>query len=182
MPLLGERFRLAQKLSELVYHIHSCGWLHKGLRADNIIFFSAPHMSIENPYIVGWEYSRKEAKVEHTESMLSGTSEANLYAHPSQLRGEPYCRKFDHYQLGCLLIEIGYWKPLEAMRAKSRLPYPQANSPHAWAEFLMKQADDLKFFMGGIYHDVTKRLLEGLDSEYAEFGPHVVWELRKCNA
>jgi hypothetical protein len=133
-----------------------------------------PRISIENPYIVGWKYSRKEAKVEHTESMLWGTSEANLYAHPGQLRGKPYCRKFDHSQLACLLIEIGYWKPLAAVRARSQLTFLQANSPHAWAEFLTRQADDFKFFMGEIYHDVTKRLLEGLNNEYAEFGPHVV--------
>ena len=181
MPSLGHRFRLAQKLSEFVLHIHSCGWLHKGLRSDNIIFFPALKISIEDPYIVGWEYSRKEGNVEQTESMLSDNSEAKLYAHPDQLKGQPYCCRFDHYQLGCLLLEIGYWKSLPAIRASSKLP--QGSSSESWAAYLTKRGDQLVFFMGEIYHEVTKRLLDGLDSEWnAEFGPDVVWKLRRCNA
>lgn len=74
-PNLGDRFRLALKLSEFCLHIHSCGWLHKGLRPENILFFSdsdnASELSgtIERPYVVGFEYSRKEGAREITESV-----------------------------------------------------------------------------------------------------------------
>jgi serine/threonine protein kinase len=174
MPDLGDRFRLAQKLSEFMLHIHSCGWLHKGLRPDNVLFFSTSPVSIKEPYIVGWEYSRKVANIEQTETILSDNHDADLYCHPDQLKKQSYRPQFDHYKLGCLLLEIGQWNLLQD------IPKGTEIQPGDMKAKLMRRAGRLGKSMGKIYQDVVKLLLQGLDD--GNFWADVVLQLKKCNA
>lgn len=37
----------------------------------------------------------------------------NLHRHPASLRGMSYCKAFDIYSLGLVLLEIGLWKVLQ---------------------------------------------------------------------
>lgn len=47
-----------------------------------------------------------------TEQLLSTDVDVFLYCHPAKLQGARYEVKFDHYALGCLLLEIGLWRRL----------------------------------------------------------------------
>jgi hypothetical protein len=38
-PQLGDRFKLAYALAESTFLLHSVGWIHKGMRSQNIVFF-----------------------------------------------------------------------------------------------------------------------------------------------
>lgn len=179
-PPLGQRFRLAAHLSEMLLCINNCGWLHKGLRPENIIFFSGPEIDVQHPYVLGWEYSRKNLDEEKTESVFSSNANAELYQHPDHLMRKRYRQEFDQYQLGCMLLEIAIWEPLVDIRRRmdSRL------KPGEWRTMLVQQAEKLKKRMGQIYSGVVVRLLQGLNSEskIGYFWEDVVLELQKCNA
>ncbi len=56
-PPLGDRFRLAQHLTETLLTVNYCGWLHKGLRPENVVFFPT-EKSVNKSYLLGWDYSR----------------------------------------------------------------------------------------------------------------------------
>ncbi|EMD60351.1 hypothetical protein COCSADRAFT_98758, partial [Bipolaris sorokiniana ND90Pr] len=42
-------------------YIHLAGWLHKGIRSDNILFFAENNggFSYDQSFVVGFEYSRE---------------------------------------------------------------------------------------------------------------------------
>ncbi len=110
-PPLGDRFRLAHGIAETLLAVHTCSWLHKGLRPENIVFFSTTK-SIKDPYLLGWDYSRSSKRGQQTEPVVSWYPDAELYQHPSWFE-EPseedddksrFRVEFDQYQLGCLLL------------------------------------------------------------------------------
>lgn len=67
---LGIRFDLAKKLLYSIVVLHTCGWLHKNIRSNNIYFFPArpaDNKSFDNhrkdigrPYIMGYGLSRPD--------------------------------------------------------------------------------------------------------------------------
>ncbi|KAH6874397.1 hypothetical protein B0T10DRAFT_586357, partial [Thelonectria olida] len=190
-PPLGERFRLAQNLAQSVLQIHNCGWFHKGLRPENVVFFSHQN-SVADPYLLGWESSRSGQEDQLTEAVHSWVDDAKLYRHPDWFK-EPitstsrYRAEFDQYQLGCLLLEIGRWVLIgsKGLRgATSRTFSDDEEGRHLWRLYLVEKASTLATEMGEIYCNVVKNLLLGLnaDGKGLEFWHAVVLELLKCNA
>ncbi|KJZ70210.1 hypothetical protein HIM_10396 [Hirsutella minnesotensis 3608] len=188
-PPLGERFRLAQTLAESLLQIHNCGWLHKGLRPENIVFF-AHNSSIANPYLLGWEYARSAREGQVTEAVNAWVEDAKLYRHPDWFK-EPeastskYRIEFDQYQLGCVLLEIGRWGLIgnQGLRGATRTKFSDdENGRDHWRQYLIGKASSLASDMGQIYSDVVQNLLLGLNAQGKEFWHAVVLELSKCNA
>lgn len=114
-PSLGDRMCLAINLFETILQLHTSGWLHKGIRSDNILFFheSLSNFSISQPYLEGYEYARADNPSDITESPAL-QQEADLYRHPALLRTNrlPFCKAYDLFALGCVLVEIGLWQSL----------------------------------------------------------------------
>ncbi|KAF1999968.1 hypothetical protein P154DRAFT_576599 [Amniculicola lignicola CBS 123094] len=182
-PPLGQRFKLGAQIAEALGKIHNCDWLHKGMRPDNIAFLFQEENDIGTPYILGWAYSRRNSSGEQTDAALKEIEEIRLYQHPEYIEKEEeqYCEAFDHYQLGCLLIEIARWKLLADV--KKRI------APHAegeeWRDKLIEHAHGpLKQDMGELYSSAVESLLRGLDPDDspAEFWFDIVWKLRQCTA
>ena len=183
-PELGSRFQLARCLSTSVYHLLATGWLHKGIRSHNIIFFEAD--SVKTPYIVGFDHSRPDHPKE-----VSVKDESNLefdrYRHPEYLSSstQSYVKKYDVYALGVLLLEIGMWAPIASLhKVKYSLQEFQQRMTTMYVEELIPR-------MGQIYTDVVKRCLVGIDKEDFEakegglqhwLGESVVGELYNCRA
>jgi hypothetical protein len=129
-PDLGDRFRLAHTLAVALWSFHSLDWLHKSVCSHNILFFPSaisasatkPTASaalvpdISAPFLLGFDASRPDQLVEM--SVVSrNPSSLDLHRHPSSLEGidrRPYCKAFDIYSLGLVLLEIGLWKVLQA--------------------------------------------------------------------
>ncbi|KAK4204934.1 prion-inhibition and propagation-domain-containing protein [Triangularia verruculosa] len=117
---LKRRLQLCLCLAETVLQLHTSGWLHKGLRPENILFL-APRGSSNtlflgsDPYIAGYEYSRTDTVEAQKYTHLPDTElEADLYRHPDA-RGqgrETYQKRFDMYSLGCVILELAMWQPL----------------------------------------------------------------------
>jgi hypothetical protein len=116
-PSQTARFQLAYELATTVLHLHSAGWLHKGLRSENILFFptsgNAP-FTLNEPYIMGFEYARRDAPDEETEKPSLNPSQ-DIYRHPRAqgLASARYVKAFDIYALGIILVEIARWRPFE---------------------------------------------------------------------
>jgi serine/threonine protein kinase len=121
-PSLNGRLKIATSLTETVLQLHTAGWLHKCIRPDNILFFvssaKAWDSTDEEPlvYLSGYEYARADNPLEATEdpSMLR---HARMYRHPLSLgQGRAsFTKRFDLYSLGCVLLEIGVWMPLQTI-------------------------------------------------------------------
>ncbi|KAL8806498.1 MAG: hypothetical protein Q9182_001280 [Xanthomendoza sp. 2 TL-2023] len=115
-PSLNERSAIALAIAETVLQLHTSGWLHKGIRSDNVLYFDTKDSMWEfgnanGPFLAGYEYARPTTA--HTEAMPA-IAEHELYRHPrSQGLTRPnFRRSFDLFALGCVLLEIGLWSSL----------------------------------------------------------------------
>ena len=118
MPPLADRVTLMRLLSETIERFHAVGWLHKGMRSANVLFFKDPSTGVVNiadPYISGFEYSRPETRDDMTQRP-SDDPAADIYRHPATQSGHHkggFLKTFDLYSLGVVLLEIAYWQPIE---------------------------------------------------------------------
>ncbi|KAL8887450.1 MAG: hypothetical protein Q9205_006370 [Flavoplaca limonia] len=139
VPDLGDRFDLAKKLMRSVVALHTCGWLHKRIRSENILFFaarsnpgeviSASRKNFARPVLAGYGLSRpddipdeEEGKVprhqsrrENSPELEDSTYKRSIYKHPEKATNP--CRRsrhsYDLYSLGLILLEIGLWEDLQ---------------------------------------------------------------------
>ncbi|CAF9909703.1 hypothetical protein IMSHALPRED_008447 [Imshaugia aleurites] len=118
-PRLNTRLGIALAMAETVLQLHTAGWLHKGIRADNILFFKSgteqwnSKDDLSSAYLGGYEYARADNPLETTEAP-SSKLHSELYRHPNSLgQGRAsFHKRFDLYSLGCVLLEVAFWLPL----------------------------------------------------------------------
>ncbi|KIN01981.1 hypothetical protein OIDMADRAFT_53499 [Oidiodendron maius Zn] len=128
-PDLSDRFKLAHTLAVALWSLHSLDWLHKSFASSNILFFpsafsasatratavAASVPDISSPYLLGFDTSRPDHMGELSVASKTCTA-TELHRHPNSLNGmarKPYCRSYDIYSLGLVLLEIGLWKALQ---------------------------------------------------------------------
>jgi len=137
------------------------GWLHKGIRSHNIIFFPKNgQASIHSPYILGFDYSRPSDPAGISDSPQSDPI-FDLYRHPDYQggRSESFQLRFDLFSIGLLLFEVAKWRPLSNYRAKMK---DAKISPSAFVEWLTaSQCSDLEFRMGVHYQAAVLTCLRG---------------------
>jgi len=188
-PALGDKFRLAYGLASTLLAVHNCGWLHKGLRPENIVFFSSSE-SIKQPYLLGWDCSRSAKRGQSTEPVIAWHADAELYQHPQYFEeladGEDnksrYRIEFDHYQLGCLLLEIGLWCLIGDLKRWTAEQFVGPDWRNYWKKYLENKAAQLEQEMGKMYSDVVLYLLRGLEEAEIEYWNGVVLRLDQCRA
>ncbi|KAK0725096.1 prion-inhibition and propagation-domain-containing protein [Lasiosphaeris hirsuta] len=125
VPHVGDRFRLAYQLSLSLGILHTAGWLHKGIRSENIIF-SSPRPSpgtttapqLDEPQLVGFEYTRPNTPAAISDPIRDAGLERRLYWHPQCMdsEGRPRTRfepALDVYALGVVLLEVGFWRRID---------------------------------------------------------------------
>jgi len=207
--MLGDYFTIAQVLSRAVLFIHLAGWLHKGIRSDNVLFFASDLADIDPvyPYLVGFEYSRADERNALTEE-LADDREFNLYRHPDS-QGAPidpveegncngtsvlrlrssYRRQYDLYSLGVILVEIGTRKTAQTiLEEASSDPGFGRYSPEKFQALLMdKMVPLLGPSMGRLYRDATSLCISGnfdLTDRTLEAALYldVVKQLDRCHA
>ena len=121
-PSVNARLKIAIVLTETVLQLHTVGWLHKGIRPDNVLFIAPSQTEWNNEMVIppaflgGYEYARADNPLETTEAP-SELEPSQLYRHPSALgQGRAsYNKSFDLYSLGCILLELGFWAPLRTI-------------------------------------------------------------------
>jgi serine/threonine protein kinase len=166
---LGKKFACARILARAVVYLHLAGWLHKGIRSDNIILCADSHDQVDlaEPYVCGFEYSRQAISTHDTED-VDGDRQNNLYRHPDaqglpQFRRE-YKAAYDVYALGMVLLELGHprWS-LKELEEKFHVKTRKVWSAMEFKKWLLqKELPKLIPIMGEIYVRAIKNCLEGL--------------------
>jgi len=168
-------------LAVALWSLHSLDWLHKSLCSSNILFFPSAFTSaatrataaaasipdIHLPYLLGFDASRPDHMGEMSVASKNPAS-SDLHRHPNSLNGmsrKPYCKSFDIYSLGLVLLEIGLWKVLQTY-----------HKPHYNAEkfrdkvVIQNLVPNLGSKTGKLYREVVERCLyakEDLSSQEA---------------
>jgi hypothetical protein len=182
LPPLEDRLRLAATLARTIFAFHCSDWLHKDFSSHNILLGTSPENSsvadLTRPYVIGFKYSRPDDP-EGLSSQIQQTSldEHLLYQHPYLLvqagQDTPrYCKTFDLWALGCVLLEIGLWRRLlDIWKPK------YAEDRVKWADRLRNGwVEELHGRCGGIYRDVVKACLVSPE-EVAKSPGQLFWDI-----
>ncbi|KIM98564.1 hypothetical protein OIDMADRAFT_56913 [Oidiodendron maius Zn] len=129
---LDDRLKLANKIAEAVFFLHTAGFFHKNITSSSVValrrFRRPPHKPTEeevpefdDAYLMGFDLIRgtdaittKEGAVRDSEEPISPW-DFDIFQHPDRLQGESsleYNRAYDIYSLGVVLLEVGFWEPL----------------------------------------------------------------------
>ena len=155
-PSLNNRLGLAKALAETVLQLHTAGWLHKGIRADNILVFKTgmeqrnSNDDLSSAYLGGYEYARADNPLETTEAP-SSQLHSELYRHPRSLgQGRAsYNKRFDLYSLGCVLLELAFWLPLPTIllqRLRNQSDEKDAGSCALSSLAILAPRDDAEYY------------------------------------
>jgi hypothetical protein len=179
---LNDRFATAHVMARAILFLHLAGWLHKGIRSDNILFFEDGAAKIDptKPYLVGFEYSRESERQSQTEDVANDL-EWNLYRHPdlqgpprepsdsakkdkgSKPQRLPFSSQHDIYSLGVVLLELGLLE--SAAKILQRARGDPKYGPHSAISFrrwlLAKEVPKLGSQMGKAYRDAAALCITG---------------------
>ncbi|KAI0101026.1 hypothetical protein GGR51DRAFT_551182 [Nemania sp. FL0031] len=104
--------RIAKQLVRSVHYIHTCGFVHKNIRPENILVFpSVEGSSLGQSFLIGFTDFRNA----NFQTNMYGDAawHRNLYRHPQRQGAfvlERYIMQHDIYSLGVCLLEIGLWR------------------------------------------------------------------------
>lgn len=115
-PSLSARVKLCAVLAGCVHSLHAVDWLHKALRAENVVFFPSSESSdLDEPFISGFELSRPSIMDQWSEEVGLDAAK-DIYRHPnaqSSRTDGKYRKSYDIYSLGVIMTEIALWKRIE---------------------------------------------------------------------
>ncbi len=106
---LGARFELARKLVRAVCLLHSCGWLHKNIRAESVMFFPEHVHSLQTkryeidietdvskPLLMGYVISRPDDVISRPDDVISRPDDVisppdDVISPPDDVPDRPSC-------------------------------------------------------------------------------------------
>lgn len=163
-PSLETRLRLALTLAVALFQFHAVGWVHKSFRSSNILFFPDENpspLTLENPYLVGFEYAREDAGF--SDNPVHPDITTDIYRHP-QTWGKPttnFQKMHDIYSLGVVLLEIGLWQPVASLEKTQFRDLVYSDRFDVQELFQTEAARRLPFGLGSAYADVVRKCLTG---------------------
>ncbi|KAJ5150826.1 uncharacterized protein N7482_010078 [Penicillium canariense] len=167
-PSLTARIHLAYKLALCLQRLHTYSWVHKSLRPENVLLFppgndlSEMEKALEDPRLVGFEYSRQES--DFSDQFGESDIKRNVYRHPTRW-GQPtnrFEKIHDLYALGVILLEIGLWSRADQLDNGALVASNMAHSPVAVQNKLLKHAQvRLGFYAGDAFRDAVVACLRG---------------------
>lgn len=111
---LSQRIAIAKDLAKAVGYVHTFGFVHKNVRPESFVVFSAPSNALSG-FLLGFEDFRQYEG--WTGRAGDAGPEKNLYRHPSRqgtFPGEDFTMQHDIYSLGVCMLEIGIWASFAA--------------------------------------------------------------------
>lgn len=196
-PSLNERSQIALAIAETILQLHTSGWLHKGIRSDNILFLDMGDFKwnagkATGPYLAGYDFARPDhGQTEATPSR----PELELYRHPHAQgpSGSNFRKTFDLFALGCVMLEIGLWTNLQTIleqaSGRTDLPIDWAQINAAKTQLLYNDEKNenlanVSFHAGDTFKEVIMSCLyaddEEPDDEDLTIQEQIVDKLRAC--
>ncbi|KFY92772.1 hypothetical protein V498_04742 [Pseudogymnoascus sp. VKM F-4517 (FW-2822)] len=190
VPSLSSIVRIAKRQVRSVSFIHTCGFVHKNIRPENILVFPSKDSSLGITFLVGFNQFRR---VNQQTNLLGDPAwHRNLYRHP-QRQGihvlNRYVMQHDIYSLGVCLLEIGLWRSFVhyPLLNPNAAPVPPASfelqisdedftAPHLTArlrtkdQFVELAKRDLPSRVGNVYTEIVITCLTCLDPGSRMFG------------
>lgn len=167
-PPWERRVRLGLELTESLAAFHDVNWYHKDLTSFNVLFFldstTPAAFRVRQPYLVGFQHSHSAAD-DLTEGPLQDRKHRR-YHHPQYIdvRDHQFKRfrpRFDWYSLGILLVEIGFWCPINTIMDE----FSKVNNWAFSTTLLQQKVPLLSFQMGSAYADVVRECLTDLQDD-----------------
>ena len=165
-PSVTKRIALAHAVARCLMYLHSVNWLHKGLRSNNIIFFTPPGEppTYSHPLIAGFDYARPDFPDEETEPPPEH-SDHDIYRHPAILArtASRSQKSHDIYSLGVVLVEIAYWKPIDEVMEMPRDARAARSRVKRVRDLLLngEYLDGVAGRVGEVYVDAVRKCLAG---------------------
>lgn len=166
-PGINERFTLAKRLVACIHSCHSAGWIHKSISSGSVIFFVAGSnwndMSIEQPYLIGFDHSRPKGVDKFSSELRSGITQwTNEYRHPDYREGLTGAKiSHDYYSMGLVLLEIGLWDSISNVYNHPR--NRTLASSQLRDKYIARCERELHKAMGPLYQAVTLTCLNHID-------------------
>ena len=186
-PSLSQRMAVCAAVADSLRGFHSVGWLHKGLRSNNIIYFDSDskQCDISSCFIAGFQLARPDGMDNFTQSPLRNAYD-DLYRHPGVqswiLRTGPYQRCHDIYSLGILLIEVAYWQPIEDVLGLGNVKTIENTTLAGIRKSLLGETatatagnsfmSTISSNMGDAYAEIVELCLRADEIETSSSGPH----------
>jgi hypothetical protein len=173
---LSDRVRLAQSIATAILYIHSCGYVHKNIRPENLIIFEPvkaenkdkfPY-AIGNAYLVGYDGVRKEE--DYSELNDPKTWKDKIYVPAERLCAKSDRFRFswchDIYSLGVILQELALWENFASTDSSTGQLLARAIDPvNGLGEVLKKQKRRVSSVLGNRYEAAVTACLSMLRKE-----------------
>ena len=168
---LDQRLKLAKRLAEGVFFLHTAGFVHKNITPSSILslqrsnlppFLRFPY-SLGDPYIMGFEMVRSENGLSvlegaynvqtaghyYSEKNMSERSQ-QIFQHPDRLHLDEgnvkrYIKNYDVYSLGVVLLQVGLWEPINTIARRMDDDFEK------WPENLCRISQELGLRTGTRY-------------------------------
>ncbi|KIW25938.1 uncharacterized protein PV07_09072 [Cladophialophora immunda] len=205
---LSIRFNLAKRLVNAVHKMHCVNWVHKNIRPGSIMFFPTEDtlsygkerrqvMDFSQPLFVGFGRARVDSSdtgSRRARSRAPGQITLDEYQHPLKLQNPDmlYSRFFDIYSVGCVLLEIGYWRPLRKLvDLPAVIERKDTDEINSIRESMRQRAESLSGLTGSMYAGVVAKCLGAIPSggtvevdkaACSKFLAEIMYSLGKCEA
>ncbi len=183
-PLLETRINLARSLCRAMLLYLSSGWVHHDFRSHNVLFThdvtdtpgtgatdadAAIYAGVpmHKHYIIGFGYARDEENLsvplaDPNPATNPTLRQRRLYWAPSYLESSAQMRRVASFQrihnvysLGCVMLELGVWRPLESYTWQARY-----DNDHAlWHRRLLQEIPKLGVMCGTRYAEAVRTCL-----------------------
>ncbi|KFY71030.1 hypothetical protein V499_08768 [Pseudogymnoascus sp. VKM F-103] len=163
---LDDRLKLAHKIAEAVFFLHTAGFLHKNITSSSVVALrrsTLPHGEVmpdfDDTYLMGFDLIRGSEALTTKEGAIKENKEVrsvwdfDVFQHPERLQGKSsprYIRTYDIYSLGVVLLEVGFWEPLREIARDIT-----HDDPSSWANELSETVPLLGARTGERYQDLV---------------------------